>query len=159
MANGGPTAGPTPVGIPQVFQEQWSHELQLSGSLFDERLSFILGAYTFSERGGENGHPVYHILNTLLDPDQASDLFDAVPGMRELLRNTALPRLVAFWDYDLAIDNSAEAVFGQLTWTPDFLDRRLNLTAGLRYSNDKKFVQFVELPASLRDSLKISMEP
>ncbi|MFA5937910.1 MAG: TonB-dependent receptor [Sinimarinibacterium sp.] len=138
MANGGPTAGPTPVGIPQVFQEQWSHEVQVSGSLFDERLSFIAGAYTFSERGGENGGPVYHILNTLLDPDQASDLFDAVPGMRELLRNTALPRLVAFWDYDLAIDNSADALFGQLTWTPDFLDRRLSLTGGLRYSHDER---------------------
>jgi iron complex outermembrane receptor protein len=34
--------------------------------------------------------------------------------------------------------NKAYAAFGQATWTPEFLDHRLHLTAGARWSKDKR---------------------
>jgi len=34
-----------------VDQDQWSQELQLSGSLLDDALAFVLGGYVFSEKG------------------------------------------------------------------------------------------------------------
>ena len=36
------------------------------------------------------------------------------------------------------IDNRSYAVFGQATWSPDFLDRRLHLTVGARQSWDRR---------------------
>ena len=36
------------------------------------------------------------------------------------------------------IDNSAEAVFGQISWTPEAFDGRLHLTGGLRWSADRR---------------------
>ncbi|ROH93720.1 TonB-dependent receptor [Stagnimonas aquatica] len=134
MAGGGE---PTPLVIPQVYQEQWSHELQLSGRAF-ERVEYILGAYHFSEKGGEHGGPTHHIFNTKLDPSQLNFLLDAIPGLRDPLRDLVLPGLAAFWDYDIAIDNSATALFGQFTWTPPVLDDRLRATLGLRQSWDQR---------------------
>ncbi|MEQ1439023.1 TonB-dependent receptor [Fontimonas sp. SYSU GA230001] len=134
MAGGG---APTPLVIPTTFQEQWSHELQLSGKLFDS-VDFIVGAYYFREDGGEHGGPNHHIFNTKLDPSQFDALLDAIPGLRDPLRELAFPGLAAFWDYDIAIQNSATAVFGQFTWTPGLFDERLRLTMGLRQSWDER---------------------
>ncbi len=130
--------GPTPLVVPQVFQSQWSHEIQFSGSLFDDSLSFITGLFYFDETGGENGHPIHHVFSAQLDPVQTSNLFSALPELYDLVRDLALPRIVAFWDYDYRIHNRAYAAFGQLTWNPDFLDRRLRITAGLRQSRDER---------------------
>ncbi len=128
---------PTPLVIPRVFQEQASHELQLSGRLF-EQFDFIVGAYHFKEDGGEHGGPTHHIFNTKLDPSQFDALLNAIPGLRDPLRELAFPGLAAFWDYDIAIENSATALFGQFSWTPDLLDQRLRLTLGLRQSWDER---------------------
>jgi len=133
MING----GPTPLSVPQVFQDQMSHELQLSGKLTDS-LSFITGVYYFEEDGGENGHPVHHILNAVVDPVQLEPLLSTVPALHDLLRQLALPKLSAFWDYGYGIHNEAAAAFGQLTWAPDFADGRLRFTGGLRQSWDKR---------------------
>lgn len=144
---------PTPLVKPRTFQHQWSHELQLSGKLFDS-LEFIAGAYHFSEQGGEHGGPTHHIFNTKLDPSQLNALLDAAPDLRELLRDAALPGLAAFWDYDIGIDNAATAVFGQFSWTPEAFAQRLHLTLGLRQSWDqrraeKSFVQTEYIEAQL----------
>ncbi|HVT36262.1 MAG TPA: TonB-dependent receptor, partial [Nevskiaceae bacterium] len=74
LANGGPVGAMTP----QVFQRQWSHELQLSGKFDDGAVEFIAGAFHFLEKGGENGRPLHHILNTELDPQQAQPYFSLV---------------------------------------------------------------------------------
>jgi iron complex outermembrane receptor protein len=134
MAGGGE---PTPLVIPRVFQHQWSHELQWSGKML-ERVDYIVGAYYFEEKGGEHGGPTHHIFNTKLDPSQLDDLFELVPALRDPLRDLVLPGLAAFWDYDIAIDNKAAALFGQFTWTPPVLDDRLRLTLGLRQSWDER---------------------
>ncbi|WP_043112118.1 TonB-dependent receptor [Solimonas flava] len=144
---------PTPLVIPRTYQHQWSHELQLSGKLFSD-VDFIVGAYYFTEQGGEHGGPTHHIFNTKLDPSQLNAILDLAPSLRELLRDAALPGLAAFWDYDYAIDNSATALFGQFTWAPEWFDQRLRLTLGLRQSWDerwarKDFVQTQYIEAQL----------
>ena len=136
IAAGGP--GGTPLVIPRTYQHQWSHELQLAGKLFSD-VDFIVGAYHFSEKGGEDGGPTHHIFNTTLDPSQLNAVLDIVPALRPLLRNAVLPGLAAFWDYDYRIDNSATAVFAQFTWTPERFEDRLHLTVGMRQSWDKRW--------------------
>jgi iron complex outermembrane receptor protein len=132
--------GPTPAVTPHVEQTQTSHELQLSGDAFDGTLEYIVGGFWFEEDGTEYGHPMHHILNSLADPGAMP------PELAVFFTGLAAPRIVGFWDYDLGIQNLAKAVFTQLTWSPDWLDRRLHATAGVRKSWDerralKNFVQ------------------
>ena len=130
--------GPTPLQIPAVFQDQWSHELQLSGKLWGERIEFVSGVYAFEEEGGENGRPFHHILNSIIDPsDQAglpapiADIVGSVTGISNV-------QLVGFRDYLFEIRNRAQAFYTQATLTPDWADRRLHLTAGYRHSRDRR---------------------
>ncbi|HUR40174.1 MAG TPA: TonB-dependent receptor [Verrucomicrobiae bacterium] len=132
--------GPTPAVTPRVEQTQASHELQLAGSLFDGTLEYIVGGFWFEEEGSEYGHPMHHILNSLADPGAMP------PELSVFFTGLAAPRIVGFWDYDLGISNTAKAAFTQLTWSPDWLERRLHATAGVRQSWDerhavKNFVQ------------------
>ena len=48
------------------------------------------------------------------------------------------------------IDNSAEAVFGQISWTPEAFDGRLHLTGGLRWSADQRSATLDRARRSLR---------
>jgi iron complex outermembrane recepter protein len=144
---------PTPLVIPTTFQDQWSHELQVSGSAWDDRISYIAGLYYFTEEGGEDGGPVHHIQSATLDPQQSDPLLGLLPpALREQLQDDALPRLSAYWDYLFGIENKAYAAYGQLGFRPDWLDRRLNLTVGMRASRDQRYAikdfiqsQFVEV--------------
>lgn len=143
--------GPTPSLVPRVTQHQVSNELQLSGNFFDETLETIVGAYAFEERGGEDGSPIHHILNSKLEPAQAASLFALAPDLAQQVIQLASPSLVAYWDYRYGIHNTAYALFSQATWSPDFFGRRLHATLGLRQSWDgrvarKDYIQreFVE---------------
>jgi len=131
-ANGGPLSpNTTPAVTPRVEQTQTSHELQLTGSLFDGGVDYIVGGFWFEEDGTEWGHPMHHILNSYVDESALSPEFAVFfTGLTE-------PRIVGFWDYDLGIRNTAKAVFAQLTWTPSFLER-LHATAGVRKSWDRR---------------------
>ncbi len=135
VANG----GPTPLVIPTVTQRQWSHELQLSGTLLDDQLDYVFGAYLFSEQGRENRHRLNHQLSTAIEPTQIGALVAALPAdLGNQLLTLAGPRLVSFVDLDWTIDNRASALFGQTTWTPDLLEQRLHLTVGYRHSEDER---------------------
>ncbi len=155
MINGGE---PTPLVIPRTFQSQWSHELQLSGAAFDERLQYIAGLYYFNEKGGEDGGPVHHIQSATVDPQQSDFLLSLLPAaLRAQLQDNALPKLSAYWDYLYGIDNSAYAAYGQLSYRPDWFDKRLNLTVGLRASRDqrhasKDFIQRQYIEVRLADT-------
>jgi iron complex outermembrane receptor protein len=131
---------PTPLVIPTTFQEQWSHELQISGNAWDDRLSYIAGLYYFTETGGEDGGPLHHIQSATIDPQQSDALIGLLPdSLRALLQDNALPRLSAYWDYLYGIDNKAYAAFGQLSLRPDWFDRRMNFTVGVRASRDERY--------------------
>ncbi|HEY1075955.1 MAG TPA: TonB-dependent receptor, partial [Fontimonas sp.] len=143
MANG----GPTPLVIPTVTQTQWSHELQLLGSLFDDSVDYVLGAYYFSEEGREDRHRLNHQLSSAISLNQLDELSPEIPELGALLDLLApitgaidQVRLVNFVDLDWTIDNEATALFGQFTWTPTWaaLDNRLHLTAGYRHSRDQR---------------------
>ncbi len=137
MANGG---RPTPLVIPTSFQDQWSHELQISGQAWDDRVNYIAGLYYFTESGGEDGGPLHHIQSATVDPQQSDVLLDLLPpAVRALLQNNALPRLSAYWDYFYGIRNKAYAAYGQFSLRPDMFDRRLNFTLGLRASRDERY--------------------
>ncbi len=146
---------PTPLVIPRTFQEQWSHELQISGSAFDDRLDFIAGVYYFTEDGGEDGGPVHHILSSNADPEQYDNLLGLVPELEQTAATYTDPRLSAYWDYLVGIENAAYAVFGQIGWRPERWNRRLNLSLGLRLSRDERWAtkdfiqtQWLELRAA-----------
>lgn len=133
LANG----GPTPLQIPTVFQQQFSHELQFGGKLLGDRVEFITGAYYFKEWGGEDGRPLHHVLSTLVDPSQATPV-PGVNGLPPELLGVTNPSLVNLVNYLYLIENRALALYGQFTWTPPVMEDRLHLTAGYRRSKDRR---------------------
>ncbi len=130
--------GPTPLWIPTTTQSQWSHELQLTGSLFDDSVSYITGAFYFTEKAREDRHVPQHQFSTAISPDQTADVVAALRDLGVLPVNALLPRLVNFTALDNSIVNDALALFGQATWTPDLLDQRMHFTFGFRHSEDQR---------------------
>ncbi|MEZ5927965.1 MAG: TonB-dependent receptor [Parvularculaceae bacterium] len=96
----------------QVDQHQVSQELQLTGDSFDNRLNWVLGAYYFHEEAHDN------IDYALL---------------------TALFGTAVSFSQDNMVENNSYAVFGQGSYN---ITDKLRLTAGLRYTNDEKIVDF-----------------
>lgn len=101
--------GPDPLqkNSSRAKQDQWSQELQLVGDALDDRLQYVLGAYYFTEEGGN-------------------------------VSNSYTPRTRTRTFTTATIENESYALFGQATFTPDWLDRRLHLTIGARQSWDKR---------------------
>ncbi|MDP3856419.1 MAG: TonB-dependent receptor [Stagnimonas sp.] len=130
--------GPTPLQIPRVFQDQWSHELQFGGKLFDQQLEFVSGLYAFEEEGGEDGRPLHHILNAVIDPSDQAGLPEPIASIVGSVAGASNPQLVALRDYLFRIRNQAQAFYTQATWTPAPLPR-LHLTAGFRHSRDRRY--------------------
>ncbi len=135
----------TPLVYPKVSQEQFSHELQLSGDAFDGSVNYIFGAYYFEETAQEDNTPLHHQLSGPINLGLPS--LSAIPGLGPLLGGITDPlttfRAVNLLSQKYDIDNSAAAIFGQFTWTPKILDERLHLTFGARHSEDeRKTVKF-----------------
>ncbi|WP_372809694.1 TonB-dependent receptor [Litorivivens sp.] len=112
---------------PDIDQEQFSHELQFSGSLFDDRVNYIAGLYYFEEEArqspGEIGHLISAPLGSTQDGNNTNTRIEILTQAR----------------YD--IENSAKAAFAQLSWRPPVLEERLNLTLGLRHSEDSRYAR------------------
>lgn len=135
MANG----GPTPLVIPTVTQSQSSHELQLSGRLFNDSVDYIVGAFHFRETATEDRNRLNHQFSTALEPQQIGALVNALPAqLGQQILAFAGPRLVNFVNLRWDIANRASALFGQATWTPPFADERLHFTVGYRHSRDER---------------------
>lgn len=106
----------------RLNQHQYSQEFQLSGSAFDERLTYILGLYAFKERGSstlytESFHGIWeNIPVALRTPADAGDT------------------LTYFY-----MDAESYAAYGQAIWS--FTDQ-LDLTVGGRLNRDKKDYAF-----------------
>ncbi len=105
-----------PVGRPELTQEQFSQEFQVLGSL-GESFEYLAGVYAFYEKAEEDATPVRHI-------------FSAFPFGGGTIYNIGS-------EYN-EIENEAWAFFSQMTWTPDILGRRLQLTLGWRHSEDSR---------------------
>jgi len=98
--------------------KQWSSELQLTGAAFGDALSYAFGATYLHESGTDESHS----------------------------SATSTPVATPIWTgFSGDIDNDSYGVYGQLHYQ---VNDALGLTAGIRYSKDKKGVtnQSVVLP-------------
>jgi iron complex outermembrane receptor protein len=114
-------------------QDQFSQELQLSGTALDDRLDFLFGLFYFEESGVED------IFNQLAFPlASGPDFF--------------------FQQVTRFVDNDSQAVFTQISYR--FTDY-LQLTGGLRYSESTKEFNLVQpniLGAMVDNTGKLQIE-
>ncbi len=103
---------------PEFSQDQFSQEVQLLGSLFNDRVDYVFGAYYFREDGIE---------------------FIDLPGLPGL---GAFPQSGRWQLIERDITNRSFAAFGQVNV---HITERLTLTAGLRYTDDKKNLTFTQV--------------
>ncbi|TZG27316.1 TonB-dependent receptor [Sphingomonas montanisoli] len=115
-------------------QRQFSEELQLLGSTGD--FSYVLGAYYFRERVSENNN---QNLTLVLSPFALPFL-----GIPTAVRDALVAQnidLIGLGTSPLAAyrqTSKSYAAFGQLSWKPQALDEKLEVTGGIRYTKDKK---------------------
>jgi iron complex outermembrane receptor protein len=108
--------------LADFYQHQYSEELQLIGDV--PQVSYVGGAFYYHENVRDDAWTP----NTLRWNATGTDY-------------TVLPVPIAatpFPDRASIAITSSTAVFGQATWTPVLLDEILHLTAGGRYTHDKK---------------------
>ncbi len=119
-----------------IEQEQWTQEFQLIGT--HDRLEWVAGIYSFKEEVKDN------LQNTF-----TLDSFGLITGTP----NTAIPQTTIFttlqpntntiisfpWQgRQVQADTESAAVYGHATFTPPILDDKLELSLGLRYTQDEK---------------------
>ncbi len=128
--NGDYTSRDGSVFLPGVIrvleQEQSSHELQLSGGFFDNRVEYIAGLYYFEESATEDNAPLHHQFTGPLG------IVNSTPT------TTTTAVLTNLNSQFFEIENEAWAVFARATWTLPVLDDRFRLTLGARHSEDKR---------------------
>ncbi len=148
----------TPLAYRETFnndrQEQFSQELQWSGTSADAGLEWLIGAYLFEERASERGRAtlapgLYAALEslTLASDETWCGLAGANPRPMDecpsALRYGGAAyhdnNVLADLDVDLhtAVTNRSFALFGQSTLR---LSERWSATAGLRWTRDEKQV-------------------
>ncbi|KEQ53194.1 TonB-dependent receptor [Sphingobium chlorophenolicum] len=108
----------------KVKQKQESQEFQLVGSLAE--VEFVLGAYYFHEK-------VQDTRQTLLGIVYTDPAFTQALGVNPFAVGSAGAGLNS-----QTAESTSYAGFAQATWSPEFAGNRLHLTAGLRYTDDKK---------------------
>lgn len=118
--------------------EQFSEEFQLLGSNFDDRLNWLFGVYYLTEEGTD--------LTTVPFAQETFDILGQIGGACTLFpgtpTETALPFCPNIFRVDSTgegtkIDNRSIAVFGEATFD---VTERLAITAGIRYTSDRKRV-------------------
>ena len=123
--------------------DQFSQELQLVGS--GERLKYVGGLYYYDENGDQterqyldratvDQYGVIALDLTNFPPTPCSDGSTSDPFCSDF---TAFYPLY-LGEFTVKTDIETWAGFGQATWTPNILDDRLALTAGARYTSDKR---------------------
>jgi iron complex outermembrane recepter protein len=110
--------------LSDLWQHQYSQEFQLVGS-YDE-WDFVTGAFYYREKGGE----------WAWSPDTMRWNADGTQATR--LPFLAAGQTSPFPDRLSTAALESIAVFGQTTYTPDFLDRKVKMTVGARYTSDDK---------------------
>jgi iron complex outermembrane recepter protein len=111
--------------LAEVHQDQWSQEFQILGST--ERLKYVAGLFFFTEDADDAAVAPFTLRYnatgtavTLAAPVSFDNL-GSQPGGRSSINEA-----------------TSKAAFSQVTWTPDVLDDRLDVTLGLRYTDDTK---------------------
>ncbi|MES2497994.1 MAG: TonB-dependent receptor [Pseudomonadota bacterium] len=117
-------------------QKQFSEELQLLGKAGD--FSYVLGGYYFREKVSEENHQT---LTLVLAP--AALPFLGFPGaVADALTAQGID-LIGFNTSPIAAYSQVSksyAAFGQVSWKPQALDEKFELTGGIRYTEDRKSI-------------------
>ena len=103
---------------PEYSQEQFSQELQLTGTAMDSRLSYVVGAYYFKEDGVE-------------------DIFNQIAHVPAI---SGGPPANFFQNLARNIDNESWALFAQATFD---ITEDLHLTVGTRYTESEKDFEMI----------------
>ncbi|MDB5968755.1 MAG: hypothetical protein JWQ90_1205 [Hydrocarboniphaga sp.] len=130
---------------------QDSTELQLLGTLFDDRLEYVAGVYAFSERGKDHTDLTITLLglNGGLGPYLPADLaalLGKLPDVISILPTTYIINS----RQDMVVHNKSESIFARLTY--HFTDW-LALTAGVRPIIDSKQAHRSTLDSGLLNQL------
>jgi len=104
------------------LQKQLTQELQLLGTVGD--FNYLVGFYYYDEKVDET---ITTILNSPLSPTLAI----------RLNRSTSY-----------SIDSKSYAGFAQFGWKPSFADGRFELVGGIRYTEDKKSLDSVQVQST-----------
>ena len=103
---------------PEYSQEQFSQELQLTGTGMDGRLSYVVGAYYFKEDGLE-------------------DIYNQIAHVPAI---SGGPPANFFQNLARQIDNESWALYGQVTFD---ITEALHLTVGTRYTESEKDFEMI----------------
>ncbi|MCP5189050.1 MAG: TonB-dependent receptor [Pseudomonadales bacterium] len=124
--------------------DQFSQELQLVGSA--ERLNYVAGLYYYNENGDQSEEQYLDRATYDLTGIQAFTLptyapCSGLPG-GPYAQCAGIPFVnylpIFLGEYTIKTDIESWAGFGQATWTPNMLDDKLDLTLGLRYTDDQR---------------------
>ena len=153
---GGGAVIPTPgfhASIPDGSIDMTTHELQMFGSLFEERFQYTLGAYYYDEEVQQDnpqtfGLPIQFLVSdpTLLGIYTGAGYCNDVPGQGPVCIGSqrlplpfpvpgADPNGNGFVDLIYGQETESWAVYGQGTY--DITDE-VSITAGLRYTEDER---------------------
>ncbi|AMN47382.1 hypothetical protein ACG33_09785 [Steroidobacter denitrificans] len=132
-------------------QDQWSQELQLLGSAFEDRLTYTLGAYYFSEDGKEFNPTAYVLPAQFAFGSQppatqgflCADFVSATPCLGKSVR---LGNPV----FRYAVDNEAYALYGQATWG---INDAVDFTLGGRWSRDRRSATLTTLFGGIQETV------
>jgi len=121
--------------------DQFSQELQLIGDV--ERLTYVAGLYYFNENGDQKEQ---QFLDRALYDQTGIIAIDLTTGAPCSDGSTSAPFCSDFTqfypvylgEYQVSTDVESWAGYGQTTWTPNILNDKLELTAGLRYTDDDR---------------------
>jgi iron complex outermembrane receptor protein len=117
-------------------QKQFSEELQLLGKAGD--FSYVLGAYYFREKVSEdNNQNLTLVLSPFALPFLGfpTAVQDALVGQGIDLIGFNLSPIARYSQV-----SKSYAAFGQVSWKPQSLDERFELTGGIRYTEDRKSI-------------------
>ncbi len=114
-----------------VHQDQYSQEIQLLGTF--DHFKFILGGFYYRENADEIAYGPF------------TAQFNGDGTGYTLLPFTLGPGGSRFPDRASDVHTRSKAIFGQATYTPPVLDERLHLTAGLRWTHDRKWGEMSKL--------------
>ncbi len=107
--------------------ETFSQEFQFLGAAMDQKLEYILGLYYFEEEGKKSEEQF---------TNANSFAFDALA--EPLASLSVLQGGNNLGIHTVDTDLESTAIFGQVTYTPEFMDSRWSFTLGLRYTEDER---------------------
>lgn len=119
-----PNANFARYSLASLRQKQWSEEIQILGTF--RNFNFVGGAFYYHEEGDDDAWTP----NTLT--------WNATGTVATRIPTLAAGASTPFPDRASTAETDSIALFGQATWTPSLLAERMHITAGGRYTHDKK---------------------